>query len=525
MTDAGGRTDLGNDDVSLTELDVLDPGSAEAAAVKEPRRPFRSAERIGGLAVSLGVMLWMMWPAFKAKLGIIDDHEIVDMIGRHSHLSPWRIPYEIATRTNEANGRFRPFYWVIRVIESSVAGHNGTLWYVDRFLFAAVAVAAIYLTAVRFMAPIAAVAVSLIAFGGPQWEAFIRLGPNEAYAFPIAVAGIAVIVGQLASARPPARLWPGFLLLALAAYTKENFFVLLLFAVPIVALVHGVRRLTRNDYLVLGATTVVALVDVAFILLVVHEYGAVYPQSRTWGTFRAWTTYALAQSNLYEYCTVGIVAALALLAVWSTTRRRLLVSGSLIAIMALIAVPQLGFYAGNPQVGRYLYPLVLVPTMAWAVALWRAGDQRVRIARLLTTSVLLLALAWPLHHALYLSHVGAEQAAANTQTFQTNLKNLINVAISQHDDAVVLQPVDSLIDGERTLSLGRYIGNTTSLKVMMLPPSTVTPGQNAQIAAQMAGWSKHGFGAISPYSRTARCLSVVYGAVKPLCANAITPPG
>lgn len=525
MTEATTPTDLAAD--SPPELGPPEIGGPPALSGRPAPRPpnrFWTLYRSAGLAAALGTMLWMMWPAFSAKLWIIDDHEIVDMIGRHSRLPPSRIPYEIVHRADEMNGRFRPFYWVIRVVESAVAGHNGTLWFVDRFLLAALAVAAIYLTAVRFMGPVGAYAVSLVPFAGPQWEAYIRLGPNEAYAFPLAVGGFALLVHLMLNGRSPAGLWPGYLLLALSGYTKENFVVLVAFAVPITALRYGIRRLSRADYVVMAGALLVALINVVAILVVVHEYGAVYPQSRTWVTFRDWTTYALTQGNIYEYFTLSVVVSLVLLAAYSTTRRRLTIAVSLVGIELLIALPQLGFYAGNPEVPRYLYPLVLVPTVAWGISLWRAASLPVASSRRLTTAVLLLTLAWPMHRALGLSHLGAEQTATNTQIFQTNLHTMIQSAIRSGDDTLVLQPVNALTDAERTLSVARFVINTSPLHVMVLPPSAAGTGFAEQVTALITGWSTKGFDGIEPYKKPAHCLSVLYGATQPVCRDTTGPP-
>jgi len=130
---------------------------------------------MSGLVVSLGTLLYMMWPAFRIPFGIIDDHEIVDMIGDRPRLPLSELPGTFVDRADEDLGRFRPLYWLFRAIESSTAGQNSTWWYVDRFVLAAITVVALYVLLIRFVPAPWATVISLLPFAGPQAETWSRL--------------------------------------------------------------------------------------------------------------------------------------------------------------------------------------------------------------------------------------------------------------------------------------------------------------------------------------------------------------
>ena len=163
--------------------DRVEPAIAPARrgtqiVVATPER-FRSD---AGLLGAISVLFWMMWPMLRIPLGVIDDHEIVDIIGNRSRLPFSRMGTEIASRWNEPIGRFRPGYWVFRVFESATAGRNTEWWFINRFVLAAITLAAIYHVARRHIGVVASAVVALVPFLGPQFETWRRLGVNETYA-------------------------------------------------------------------------------------------------------------------------------------------------------------------------------------------------------------------------------------------------------------------------------------------------------------------------------------------------------
>jgi hypothetical protein len=140
--------------------------------------------QLGVLAVILSLIMW--WPLHKAEWGLIDDHEIMMMIGQPEHLAWHGIP-EALSKTELAPEatlpRFRPTYYFARTLEAVVWGKDASKWYSFRIaiaVFFSVALAAVLvrISPTRF----AAVAL-LLMLGGAYWaDIFARAGPAETYA-------------------------------------------------------------------------------------------------------------------------------------------------------------------------------------------------------------------------------------------------------------------------------------------------------------------------------------------------------
>jgi hypothetical protein len=500
--------------------EVTAPTAPEPRVRKErPAAQLLLAYRAAGLLGALGVLLYMMWPDFFSGFAVIDDHSVIDMMGRHSRLPITEAPGWLASKTAEPLGRFRPVYWLGQVTESATAGHHPSLWYFDRFALAAIALTAVYVTAVRFTGTIGAAVLSLTPFAGLQFETWTRLGPNEDYAFPLAVAGLALLVHLVLAGKPPAKLWPGYALLLASALAKENFFLVLVVAVPATLLQYGLRRLRRPDVVVIGVIAAAAALDLLGILIKTGEYGAVYPQSHTWATFKTYGHYFLGSADRSQAFGTGAIVALVLLGVYARTRQRVITAGALVALVALLIVPQLAFYAGNSQTGRYLYPMVLGPTVVWGICLWQARLLAWWPARLFISAVLVTAMAWPLHVVVPLNRESAGQTAKSNKTFERGLATLEATIDRDHADVVVLQPYDALNDFEQVLSLARYLADAGGYRVMIASPFTRSPGFDTVLAEQIDLWARNGSHNILPFKPTKNCISFLFAPMPAVCGH------
>lgn len=173
----------------------------------------RLIEMFGGL-VMLAIALFLVGPMFAARFGAIDDHEI-PVIGRQ--IAAHGILETIALRIAEADGRFRPAYWIGRVLETAVWGQFPAGWYFDRVVLLVASMAGTFALARLWVGPAAALVAAILVVAGPQAEAFTRLGPQEGYAVPLLIGGLA-FVGRR-------RFAIGFVLLAISAFTKEPFLI------------------------------------------------------------------------------------------------------------------------------------------------------------------------------------------------------------------------------------------------------------------------------------------------------------
>ena len=312
-------------------------------------------------------------------------------------------------------------------------------------------------------------------------------------------------------------MWPGYALLVAAAYAKENFFFVTVLGVAVTVLIHGIRRLNRRDVIVLGVTAALIAVDVIVIVIKTSLHGAVYPDSRTLDTFKAWGNFALSSGDPYEGFTTGAIAACVLLGIYATTRRRLTIALALVATGALLVLPQIAFYAGNPSTGRYLYPLAMAPCLTWGVCLWRARSAAWWPGRLLASAMLVLAIAWPLHNGVPMARTAATTGATANKAFQHHLSQLEASIRKSNPSVVVLQPLDAGSDIEAVESYARYLANAGGFTVMIAPPVNRSPGFDTRLAEVMDAWSRNGQHNIAPYNPPKDCVAVVFGGLIPAC--------
>jgi len=308
---------------------------------------------------------------------------------------------------------------------------------------------------------------------------------------------------------------------------KENF--LLVAAVIIVSSVvrFGITRLERKDWITLGLVAGIGLLDGLLLVSKVAKFGSQYPQPRNIDTFLQWYQYA--QGNLVVWTGLGAAMAIAialLLHVGRPSDASSFLFGWVVAVVVVIL--QLGFYAGGPMVGRYLYPLAFFPVIVWSltvVLVQLIPRTRARIAARCAVAVILV-------FAVYRGVDSARTAgvvAAETQSgFAVGMAALEAELERSEPDAVVLQPSEPLTDIERVLSLARYVNARTGVKVMTLPATAPTDEFSQTLAKTLESWSVDGaLPAIplAPYTPTDNCFSIMFGANTPVCPASAPSPG
>lgn len=201
------------------------------------------------VAVTGAATVYLYGALRHARLGLIDDHEILRFLGPDG-LAPVQVLGVLFSDTEVGQWgegtRLRPVYYLIRLIETAAFGDRAGLWYLTRMLvlvlvasgFGFIALRALYTrgdsTRRLFVATAAATLVALLVVTIPSWtDIGTRLGPSEVYVG----LGIAIfaIGGFELWCRPGANLgWivttVGYLVIA---GSKEDG---LLFAVPLAVL-------------------------------------------------------------------------------------------------------------------------------------------------------------------------------------------------------------------------------------------------------------------------------------------------
>ena len=134
---------------------------------------------------------------FRSNLGIqlgpIDDHEIVRFLGSDKQLWIWQIPSVLLTQTEVGqyaeSTRFRPAYYLLRLLETSAFGIDSTSWYFSRIIIVALtclflSLGLLILLSIRnvFVDLFFGAWFTLTILGLSAWQGIIaRLGPSEIY--------------------------------------------------------------------------------------------------------------------------------------------------------------------------------------------------------------------------------------------------------------------------------------------------------------------------------------------------------
>lgn len=207
------------------------------------------------------VALALLAPMFTARLGAIDDHEIISL----QRLLGQGGPLAAFAQTDQTSGRFRPLYWIAYIGEIALWGQNVAGWYLDRLLLLLGTLASGYALARLWMRSWVAALVAIGIVLGPQAEAWYRLGPQEAFAMPLALAGLALLGRR--------KFGFGLALACLAALVKEPFVV-----TPIVGMVAAWRLGARQSVIAAGVITTITGLGIV-VALVTHggdQYGAIH---------------------------------------------------------------------------------------------------------------------------------------------------------------------------------------------------------------------------------------------------------
>jgi hypothetical protein len=121
---------------------------------------------------------------FLANWGVIDDHEVFRYLGPGLHLPASDIWSTLLAKTEVGTlqGRFRPSYYLIKLIETSIWGANVHLWYLGHTIGFAIFLSSIWWILLRFVGGwLSGVLTGAIAVL-PLWtDVWSRLGPSEIY--------------------------------------------------------------------------------------------------------------------------------------------------------------------------------------------------------------------------------------------------------------------------------------------------------------------------------------------------------
>ena len=212
---------------------------------------------------------------FRANWGLIDDHQIFTFLGPDLKLPASEIWSTLLTKTEvgQLQGRFRPSYYLITVVETSLFGPDVHLWYIRNSVAFALFLSGLWWTMSRHVVAWLGGAITAWIALLPLWAGiWSRLGPSEIYG--AAFVGIMLFAADaiLFSDSPSARRL-GAIVLTLAALglagLKETFLPLAAGGAGFVLVLAGIQR--RLSQWLIAALALVILIGAATIALVVAK--------------------------------------------------------------------------------------------------------------------------------------------------------------------------------------------------------------------------------------------------------------
>jgi hypothetical protein len=325
----------------------------------------------GSAAISFiltGRQIWL------ADWGIVDDHEVFYFLGNKQHLPFSEIISTVLDKTEVGSlqGRFRPSYYFLRVVESWAWGRNVHLWYAFGTAAFAFFLGAAWWVIARFLgllpSALCMVPIALAKFWGAVWG---RLGPAEIYAVP--ATGLMLLgCHELFFAPSVLRRNLGCAALTIGTVivigTKETLLPLAFLALFYVALAVIDRRLTVLSGLLAGVIVLLFSSIIGWVVLRqlagtgADIYGnAVSPAARLKATLTSMRSFG-AGFICIAMLAIAVVARL----VWRD--RRLLskveiagVLGTLCFMLVFFISQEIAYGGALPTGTRYDFPAMLVP--------------------------------------------------------------------------------------------------------------------------------------------------------------------
>jgi hypothetical protein len=426
------------------------------------------------LVFVFGCIVFILHPMLHADFAMIDDHEIVSILGRDNQVKISEIFPLIQQWTIEQNGRFRPGYYILRILEAFFVGNHAALWYTNRLLLALVSALALYGGLRVILRPLLAGVVTLLFFSGPQNEMWTRLGPQEAYGVPLMLAGLAWIVVQLERHNwQPTRLFPGFAILLLAGFVKESFipvlpgvlaFVYIVMPSILPLIVPGRPRFRPLDVLILLLLVTGVGTQVWLTVRMLDAYGHNTSAEISLRLFLYKSMSTLERYSKDTLWFVPVVVGLAGLLPrnsqeWKEPRWRgdlmkatvLLVAGGF-----LILFPQWFVYGGSPLAGRYLTPGNLFIVFAAALGLYLCSNNFVGQDHAKLRGVVVSLLIAVTLYRLLGTYQEANASALATNKFQTELAEIIALK-TQYPEFPLLFYSTNVADREPLISVASFL--------------------------------------------------------------------
>lgn len=461
---------------------------------------------------------------FSAKLGMIDDHEIAMFLGNDGKVKLTEIPQTILQMTEVGKWgsylRYRPSYYTLRVIETSLWGDNATLWYLSRYVMLVISMYLGWKIISKYFPEVVSYLFVFYVMTMPFWpDLLTRLGPSEIYTIP---ALLLFVYGLLTD-----RLWMIFVGYIVCVGGKENF----LFLFPFVLLWAGykiyTKKFTKKTLLALLAMVGYTGLIVSAIIVATAKAGTDVYGTQISYRYRV-TKFFLDIPTIIK--SRYMIPALLVMGVAPFTKSKPWKHLLLMLSIIFVIFTQYVFYINQlPTNSRYDFPVMLLfpifDLVAIKLVLQLLSKKRsYPVAKILIYGLIGIGCsAYVFHRGFTLIHIASAKVVVSSSEFHQQIETVTNI-LKDNPSVTVDFVSERSGDFEPIVSVERYltarsITNTFSLDYAAVAKLTDPMELNDRLTAVMQGQvdKEHLFDRFSKFDAQIHpCYSITFGVASAL---------
>lgn len=350
------------------------------------------SNRFKVIVIILGSILFSynLWGNnLSAKWGVVDDHEIMSYLGNDGTVKIIEIPKLLLNTEVGQPGsslRYRPSYYIIRIMEAFLWGNSPFLWYGFRLILFAASIGILWWIAASYIGLITGFLFMLFVCAFPFWsDVWARLGPAEIYAvfgtaiYCLGYINIFSLMKNDVINKTYSYSWINWTIMFLGALismgSKENFLILLIPSVILLVFLYRKRLLDKLSFvyslLIFGYGAFIGLAILSGLLKAKRDIYAqsVDPVSRLALVSNGMKRFFM-NSQILLTCFIGVIFIIIILLLYVLNQKdrdkiqlvKKAIARYIIAsiIILLFYISQYVFYAGHwPRGNRYDFPGVL----------------------------------------------------------------------------------------------------------------------------------------------------------------------
>ena len=456
----------------------------------------------------------------------MDDHEIMWFMGPESHLPLREIPSKLMLTEIGAYGsypRFRPSYYFLRLIETSLWGKNPTLWYAARLGILSISILIGWSLTTPILGALGSALLWAYALTFSYWVGIIgQLGPSETYA----ILGLSLfILGVVRALRNDGKnkFTPYLSSFAITAGSlicigsKEIF---LLLVIPLVYL-FILAVLKKNLSLLVSVTVglMFAGLVASSVFIATRESGLdVYSNPISLSHRVEGILASLIEHKFINPIVVlmGVTVAVAGLYILPclTRRKKMAIRSTIFWLLVLCSLymGQWLFYFSNgwsSEVGRYNFPGLLYLPLSVLIFYKLYEELLFELRHRLPVDIAMkAALCLGLVGAIWLNGGYGENIrllkgkVEETKIFTSRLENIVSILATNEESTIVVESGD-VWDYEKIFGYPRFLAafkitNPLYLRVDGYGPETFNPGRARKLATKVEEVSKYGDEYYSP---------------------------